>query len=59
MYIDGASFGTQKYNFTNEFSVDRLLGGYWSSSKDYNFIGYMYYFKYSDSVLEINKLHKE
>ena len=59
LYIDGASFGTQKYNFTNEFSVDRLLGGYWSSSKDYNFIGYMYYFKYSNSALEINKLHKE
>lgn len=59
LYIDGASFGTQSYSFTNEFTVDRLLGGYWSSSKDYNFVGLIYYFRWSNSALTSDQLHIE
>ena len=59
LYVDGALFGTQPYNFTGAFDVDRLLGGYWSSSTDFNFIGYMYYFRYSNSALTVEQLHVE
>ena len=59
LYVDGALFGTQPYNFTGAFDVDRLLGGYWSSSTDFNFIGYMYYFRYSNSALTVDQLHVE
>ena len=59
LYVDGALFGTQPYNFTGAFDVDRLLGGYWSSSTDFNFIGYMYYFRYSNRALTVEQLHVE
>lgn len=59
LYVDGALFGTQPYNFTGAFDVDRLLGGYWTSSTDFNFIGYMYYFRYSNSALTVEQLHVE
>ena len=59
LYVDGALFGTQPYNFTGAFDVDRLLGGYWASSTDFNFIGYMYYFRYSNSALTVEQLHVE
>lgn len=59
LYVDGALFGTQLYNFTGVFDVDRLLGGYWTSSTDFNFIGYMYYFRYSNSALTVDQLHVE
>ena len=59
LYVDGALFGTQPYNFTGVFDVDRLLGGYWSSSTDFNFIRYMYYFRYSSSALTVEQFHVE
>ena len=59
LYIDGASYGTQSYSFTGEFIVDRLAGGYWSSSKDYNYVGYIYYVRWSDRALSTDELHIE